>query len=39
MKFSFSQDTLMPIVFLDDVIISEEINGFDVEDFIYYVKK
>jgi len=36
--FSFSQDTLMPIVFLDDVIISEENNGFDVEDFIYYVK-
>tara|TARA_B100001057_G_scaffold114875_1_gene113338 strand:+ start:194 stop:1114 length:921 start_codon:yes stop_codon:yes gene_type:complete len=34
----FSQDTLLPIVQLDDVIISEEKNGFSVEDFIYYVK-
>ena len=29
----------MPVVFLDDVIISEENNGFSVEDFIGYVKK
>ena len=35
---SFSQDTLLPIVQLDDVIISEEKNGFSVEDFISYVK-
>ena len=28
----------MPIIFLDDVIISEENNGFSVEDFIGYVK-
>ena len=34
----FSQDTLLPIVQLNDVIISEEKNGFSVEDFIYYVK-
>ena len=33
-----SQDTLLPVVILDDVIISEEKNGFSVEDFIYYVK-
>ena len=40
--FSFTlsaQDTLMPVVFLDDVIISEENNGFSVEDFVDYVKK
>jgi hypothetical protein len=35
----YAQDTLMPIVFLDDVVISEENNGFSVEDFIGYVKK
>ena len=29
----------MPVVFLDDVIISEENNGFTVEDFVRYVKK
>lgn len=34
-----AQDTLMPIIFLDDVIISEENNGFSVKDFIGYVKK
>ncbi len=35
----FAQDTLMPVIFLDDVIISEENNGFTVEEFIEYVKK
>jgi hypothetical protein len=29
----------MRIIFLDDVVISEESNGFSVEDFIGYVKK
>ena len=29
----------MPIIFLNDVVISEESNGFSVEDFIEYVKK
>ena len=29
----------MPVIFLDDVVISEENNGFSVEDFIGYVKK
>ena len=29
----------MPIIFLDDVVISEENNGFSIEDFIGYVKK
>ena len=29
----------MPVVFLDDVIISEENNGFSVDDFVSYVKK
>ncbi len=33
-----AQDTLMPIIFLDDVVISEENNGFSVEDFVHYVK-
>ena len=33
-----AQDTLMPVIFLDDVVISEENNGFSVEDFIGYVK-
>ena len=28
----------MPIIFLDDIIISEENNGFSVNDFINYVK-
>lgn len=35
----FSQDTLMPIIFLDDVVISEENNGFSIEDFVEYVKQ
>jgi hypothetical protein len=35
----FAQDTLMPIVFLDEVVISEENNGFSVEDFVEYVKQ
>ena len=35
----FSQDTLMPVIFLDDVVISEENSGFSVEDFVDYVKK
>ena len=34
-----AQDTLMPIIFLDDVVISEENNGFSIDDFIRYVKK
>jgi len=34
-----AQDTLMPVVFLDDVTISEENNGFSVDDFVSYVKK
>ena len=34
-----AQDTLMPIIFLDDVVISEENNGFSVEDFVGYVKR
>ena len=29
----------MPVVFLDDVIISEENNGFSGDDFVSYVKK
>jgi len=29
----------MPIIFLDDVVISVENNGFTVEDFVGYVKK
>lgn len=29
----------MPVVFLDDVTISEENNGFSVDDFVSYVKK
>ena len=35
----YAQDTLMPIIFLDDIVISEENNGFSVEDFIGYVKR
>ena len=35
---SNAQDTLMPVIFLDDVVISEDNNGFSVEDFIGYVK-
>jgi hypothetical protein len=38
-SFLFAQDTLIPVIFLDDVVISEENNGFSVEDFIGYVKK
>jgi len=34
-----AQDTLMPVIFLDDVVISVENNGFSVEDFVGYVKK
>ncbi|MDB0027527.1 hypothetical protein N9D80_03110 [Flavobacteriales bacterium] len=37
--FLFPQDTLMPVIFLDDVVISQENNGFTVEDFVDYVKK
>ena len=37
--FLYSQDTLMPIIFLDDVVISEENNGFSVEDFVSYVRQ
>jgi hypothetical protein len=33
-----AQDTLMPVIFLDDILISEENNGFTVEDFVGYVK-
>ena len=33
-----SQDTLLKVIQLDDVIISEDNNGFTVEDFIHYVK-
>jgi len=29
----------MPVIFLDDIVISEENNGFTVEDFVGYVKK
>ena len=38
LNYTFSQDTLLKIVQLDDVIISEQKNGFSVEDFISYVK-
>ncbi|MBT4880965.1 MAG: hypothetical protein HON40_00255 [Flavobacteriales bacterium] len=34
-----AQDTLMPVILLDDVVISVENNGFTVEDFVGYVKK
>jgi len=37
--FLKAQDTLIPTVILDDIIISEENNGFSVEDFIHYVKQ
>tara|TARA_B100000927_G_scaffold290758_1_gene290484 strand:+ start:4751 stop:5662 length:912 start_codon:yes stop_codon:yes gene_type:complete len=33
-----SQDTLIPVILLDDIVISEENNGFSVNDFIEYVK-
>ena len=33
-----AQDTLMPMILLDDVVISEKNNGFSVEDFVGYVK-
>ena len=33
-----AQDTLIPIVFLDDIVISEEKDGFTVNDFVRYVK-
>ena len=35
---AFAKDTLIPVIFLDDVVISEENNGFTVEDFVRYVK-
>ena len=38
-SFLQAQDTLMPVIFLDDVVISEENNGFSVEDFVSYVKQ
>jgi len=34
-----AQETLMPVIFLDDVVISVKNNGFSVEDFVGYVKK
>ncbi|CAI8205172.1 MAG: Uncharacterised protein [Cryomorphaceae bacterium] len=34
-----AQDTLMPVIFLDDVVISVKNNGFSVEDFVGYVKE
>ena len=34
-----SQDTLIPVILLDDIVISEEKNGFSVTDFIEYVKR
>ena len=34
-----AQDTLMPVIFLDDVVISVKNNGFSVEEFVDYVKK
>ena len=37
--FLSAQDTLMPVILLDDVVISVENNGFTVEDFVGYVKK
>jgi len=36
--FLSAQDTLMPVVFLDDVVISVKNNGFNIEDFLRYVK-
>ena len=38
-SFLSAQDTLMPVIFLDDVVISVKNNGFSVEDFVGYVKK
>ena len=37
--FVSAQDTLMPVIFLDDVVISVKNNGFSVEDFVQYVKE
>lgn len=34
-----AQDTLLPMIFLNDIEISEENNGFSVENFVNYVKK
>ena len=34
-----AQDTLMPMIFLDDIVISEENNGFSIEDFVDCVKE
>ena len=36
---AIAQDTLMPVIFLDDVVISVKNNGFTVDDFVGYVKK
>ena len=38
-SFLSAQDTLMPVIFLDDVVISVKNNGFSVDDFVGYVKK
>lgn len=38
-SFLHAQDTLMPIIFLDDVVISQDNDGFSVEDFVSYVKQ
>ena len=38
-SFLSAQDTLMPVIFLDDVEISVKNNGFTVDDFVGYVKK
>ena len=37
-SFLSAQDTLMPVIFLDDVEISVKNNGFTVDDFVGYVK-
>ena len=37
-SFVQAQDTLMPMILLNDVVISEENNGFSVQDFVSYVK-
>lgn len=34
-----AKDTLLPMIFLNDIEISEENNGFSVENFVNYVKK
>ena len=37
-SFVQAQDTLIPMIFLNDVVISEENTGFSVQDFVGYVK-